>query len=587
MELRAGLVPAAEAPPPTQRAEGRAATFVSMTSGHRLGLTVTAMFTLSLAIFVASVLGLPAFALGLLGATMVGAAGSTVRLGRWRLQRGVSLLEEPARRREAMLTLESLTESPWRVQPVGVDARGWVALQRLEQGDLGGALVQARAIRLRSLGRERRRTADTGFLGEVVSSLLGHLFPEAGLEVTPSGSFRVDDESIVGRAPQRFEELLAALRLLETVDRGDEGSVLRAWNELGFESLRRFAPVLAMLVWGAAARIVPSLEHGLAPAVHKLDARRLRLVLRRFPHLRDRGDAAYRMPARALAAGTELELRSAPTELVALSSPPPTRWLPIAPRWTRALGWLLVMQALASILWLGEPMFVLTALAFTPFVVGSMHHRSARLSPLRDAGITDTVRLRELRRMRARASSRHSDVGCLHPFERGELMLIIGLHRAERSLLEGDLDDARAQVAWWLGGADELTVHRLDSVAIGASLVRVAALLGMDDVASRLAHAFEPNPSWLEVPRRRSGHGNAPRALAMARALMHAVAGRWNAAAYELRDAGRHPPVVLDRFERELYAELERRVAARCHVVPLDLSATDPTPSWVARVWSC
>src|SRR5690606_20283716 len=103
------------------------------------------------------------------------------------------------------------------------------------------------------------------------------------------------------------------------------------------------------------------------------------------------GDAAYRVPARAVPRGS---LPPAPTELVALSPlRQPSRWLPIAPRWTRAVGWVLVMQAIVSLAWLGEPVFVLTALAFTPLLAGSFHHRSIRVDPLRAAGITATPRL--------------------------------------------------------------------------------------------------------------------------------------------------------------------------------------------------
>jgi hypothetical protein len=585
MELPAGLVPAAEAPTPTQRAQGRAATFVSLTTGHRLGLTVVMLVALTLALFVANVLELPLLALTLLVTIVAGSVGASLRLGRWRLHRGAALLEEPERHIDAMVALESLAEGPWRVQPVGVDARGWVALQRIEQGDLTGALVQARAIRLRSLRRERRRTPDAGFVGEAVCSVLGHLFPEAGLEVTPSGSFRVDEETVCGRAPRQLETLLATLRLLEAVDRGAPGPVLRAWNELGVEALRR-SPVVTTLTWGAAARIVPTLEPGLLQAVHNLDARRRRVVLRRFPHLRERGDATYRTPAPP-AVSDELSLRTAPAQLAELTPcAAPSCWLPRVPRWTRAVGWVLVAKAAASIVWLGEPLFVLAALAFTPMLVGSFHHRSTRIAPLRDAGISAPARLRELRHMRSRAGPRRGDVGCLHPFERGELMLIVGLHRAERALAEGDPEEARAQITWWLGGADPSTVHRLHAVAIGASLIRVAALLGMDDVASRLADAFEPSTTWLAAGHR-SGHGDAPQALALARSLMHATAGRWSIAARILRQAERQPAVVLDQFERALYGCLVRRLRARGHEVPPRLVGltTIVQPRWIDVVW--
>jgi hypothetical protein len=583
-ELPAAVVSGADAPPPTQRAQGRCATFVSLTTGHRLGLSIVLMFALTIALFVANVLELPLLAFALLGTLVVGAFGASLRLGRWRLHRNTRLLDNPTRRTEAFFAIESLASGPWRVQPVGVDARGWIALHRLEQGDLGGALVQARAIRLCCLHRERRRTPGTGFFGEAVSSLLGHLFPEAGLEVTPSGSFRVDEDSLCEQAPRQLETLSAALRLLEAVDRAAVGPVLRAWSELDVDALRRTAPVLATLTSGAAARVVPTLEPGLVAAVHGLDARRRRLVLRRFPHLRQRSGATYRMPARS-PKRDEPFLQAAPQSLADLPSRVPCQWLPRAPRWARAIGWLILAQAAGSIIWLGQPLFIVAALACVPMLAGSFLHRSARVTPLRDAGITAPARLRELRRMRSRACPRRSG-DCEHPFERGELMLIVGLHRAERAFRKGDPDEARCQILWWLGGADQATVHRIHAVAIGASSIRVAALLGMDDVAARMADAFEPDTRSIAIGPR-SGHGDAPVALAFARAVAHALAGRWGAAARTLWEAEDHPPVTLDAFERELYGVLVHRIRVHGHSVPPRLTrlASSAPARWVDRAW--
>lgn len=559
-----------------------------MTSAHRLAVAVSMMLAVFVVVSLANLFELPVLGLCLLGALVGGTFGASARLGRWRLHRWASRLDEPEHRAEALRALEAMAISPWRVQPVGVDAHGYVALERLEQGDLGGALVHARTIRLRSLRRERRRTPDSGFLGEVVASVLGRLFPEVGLEVTPSSSFRASTEGVMEPAPRRFLALLAALRVLEAVDQGEPGPVLRAYNEMGFETLRRDQPLLADLVWAAAAQIEPALEDGLAQEVHELDARRRAVVLRRFPALRDQGDAAYRVPAPVSVEPREITIRSAPGALMDLvPSPLPSRWLPIVPRWTRALGWFFVGQAVASVVWLGEPFFVIMASAFGPMLVGSAYHRRARIGPLLEPGITDPVRVRELRRMRTRAAPQRSDLARLHPFERGEIMLVVGLYRAERALAEGDADEARAQVSWWIGGADETTVRRFDPVALGASLIRVAALLRIDEAATRMAVAFEPGTGWIERRRRRSGHGDAPQALAFARALMHAVARRWHAAARALREAAGSSPVELDAFERGLYCALLRRVAAEGHDVPpvFEGLAARSEPRWVRAVW--
>jgi hypothetical protein len=107
----------------------------------------------------------------------------------------------------------------------------------------------------------------------------------------------------------------------------------------------------------------------------------------------------------------------------------------------------------------------------------------------------------------------------------------------------------------------------------------------MLDVADALYSRFLPG-SRESNRRKRSGHGDAPRALALARALLCTCRGDWPAAAQELDKAGRDRPVHLDSFERSLYGEVVRRVQAEGHAIADEIAplTAEPHPAWLERI---
>jgi hypothetical protein len=565
--------------------EVRPARFVPITTRNRVLLSVLVFGGIGLAGVLAATLAMPSWFAWIFGGAAGGGLAASLWMGRSRLRRAARRLADPSRRDAALDDLRRLADGPFRVQPAAVDALGHLALDALERAQLQDAIGHARRIAQMSGEPVRRRLPVMGFLGEAAASILGRLFDETRIPLVSGNAFRLSDAGAGEEAAPDLDVLVQALRVLEACDASDPGSVVRAHNELALEDLRGHHPVLAVLVQARASEIAPELAAGLATAVRELPQAERQLVEQRFPSLRSPADATYRELAPEIGEPTSLSIRAAPEALSTLEpSPAPSRWLPVVPRGVRLIGWGYAVMG-AFIASMGEGMFMmLAALAFVPMVLGGLYHGRVRVRPLQRAGIESSTRLLELRAMRTRGASQRSDVARLYPFERGELMLVVGLHQAERALEAGDLEEAHDQIAWWLVGADEATLSQLDPVAIAGSAIRVAALLGMHDLAGRMSRTFQPS---LKRPRTRTGHGDAPRALALARALVHGTVQRWSEAAAELAIAGEAPPVELDRFEQTLYGTLVRRTRAHEQPIPSALAqlAEAAPAEWIERIW--
>ena len=564
-----------------RRSEVRPARFVPITTRNRVSLSVLILIAIGSTV----PLAMSPWVAGIIGGAAAGGLAALFGLGRRRLRRTVRQLGDPDRRAAALEDLRRLADTPFRVQPVAVDALGYSLLAALDRAELQDAIGYARRIAQMSGDPVRRRLPVMGFLGEAAASLLGRLFDETRIPVVSGDAFRLSDAGGGEDAAPDLEVLVHALRVLEACDARDAGAVVRAFNELALEDLRRRHPVVAVLVQARASEIVPELDDGLRMVIRELPQTGRQLVEQRFPSLRSPADATYRESAPELAESTSLAVRAAPEALSAIEpSSAPSRWLPVVPRAVRIIGWGYAVMGIAMAS-MGEGMLMmLAALAFVPMTMGGLYHARARVRPLQRAGIESSARLRELRAMRTRGASRRSDVARLYPFERGELMLVIGLHRAERALEAGDLEEAHDQLAWWTAGADEATLSRLDPIAIAASTIRVTALLGMHDLALRTSRTFQSSPTKLK---KRTGHGDAPRALALARALVHGTVQRWSEAAAELAIATDAPPVELDRFEQTLYGTLVRRVRAHGQPIPSGLArlAEASSAEWIDRIW--
>lgn len=527
------------------------------------------------------------------GATAVILAVTLLRrIGRGELRRAREAFSDPRTRRGAVRAFERLARRRLSPQPAKVDAWGYAALHRLEAGDLDGALLHAHRIGAMAGHQTRRRTPDMGFLGEAVMSVMGRLFPETKLRVPKASVFHAAQDRAAEAEDPQLPSVLAVLRLLEAAGHGDRGAVIRAFNELPGRQLERDLPTLRLLAWAAAARTEPALADGLVDALEALCDAQQALIRRRFSELQTSAMGAYRraeeVPEAALA------LQSPPGALQELAtSAPPSRWFPVVAAPVRMTGWMFMAMAMLSAATMGVSVAALAMCGIAvailvPSSAGRLYHRWTRVAPLRTAGIADPIWLGELARSRTRSGPLSGDDARLYPFDRGELMLFVALHRAEASLGRGAIDEAHGQIDWWLVGAEDATLQRLDTHPVAAGLMRMATLLDRPEVAARISirAALATAPS-RSVRGRRSGRGDAPQAVALARALMHARQRRWEHAGQELLRAADARSVVLDDFELALYGELVRRVRANASVAEGILGKLEQvaSPPWIATVW--
>lgn len=483
----------------------------------------------------------------------------------------------------ALPRLEALARGTVVGTAVRCDALAHAALIRLEMGELEAAL-NLLATPMRDSGSSvRARTPMVGHYGEAVRSVMAWLFPESHLEALDSLVLRPTQESPLRLGYEGVPDMLAILRLLEASHRNSAAAVRRAWTELDSERLSRRHPLLIALILGVVRRVEPSVQADLDARVAGLSEAARQVVMRRFPELDLAAGATYRLPATSTSTAVA---RVAPTALQALHAERGvSRWLPVSNArgpWAVFFSLWVVLAGVGS----ADGTLILVGMVFAALGVGSIVHRRRRVRPLVAAGIRAPGRVRELSMMGSRTGPRIWGTSPPHPFDRGELMLVVGLARAEDKLLEGDPAGAREQIGWWLEGLDRNVLANLDLHAIASTVLRVAALLRYDNQAKYLNARIRVGHS----PRihKRTGHGDAPRALWLARALHFSVAGDDAAAVRALDVAAKNRRVTLDRFETELYGAVVRRLADRGHVIPADLSqllALDSSPAWLEAVW--
>lgn len=503
-------------------------------------------------------------------------------VGRARLRRA----RAAQRTQRSSAEFATLARASWASPGVRCDAAAHAALVALERGNLEEALREVATPARDSHQSVRARTPSIGYYGEAVRSLFGWLFPEAQLEPLSSTLFRPEFERNDPGYPATYE-VVAALRVMEAVHATTHGTkiehaavVRRAWNELDGGDLCRQFPLLRVLVLEVAVRVDPGLGIALRDGVAALDGVAAAAMRRRFPGPRpEREGGVYRAPA---AESTALQ-RGAPAGLQALNaSESPTRWLlptvsdaawfPLA-----GLAFLVTAAGAGSVAYL-----VGTALMLSVWGIVRWRRRT-RVAPLRKAGIDDPDHLDALSAMAARNGPYARGLQRPHAFDRGELMIIVGLWRAEQALLRSDLDEARAQIGWWLEGLDSVALATIDMHAILSSALRLAVLLGYRDTATRLA--ARGTRRW-DRGHARTARGNAPQAVWLARALHCWSDNRLADAALATTKAMRKQPVVWGRFEVDLYGELLRRLADRGYAIETsDRVARGAVPAWVRAVW--
>ena len=395
----------------------------------------------------------------------------------------------------------------------------------------------------------------------------------------------------LARKEGRLHELLSLLRVAEATTTGEPSALIRLWSEVDTESLDDANPLLVALVAAKAEERAPELGPSVEQLVDQLDPPQ-RAVFDRLHPRRPHG-SGYRAPAT-----TQLvKASSAPVALAALArrTPPPPGWVPAGiQRWLLIPAPLFLFVAAFDL-----PVFLLIAACYVPWAAGWLTHRTRRLRGLRDAGITDGARLRELAAMCSRSSDPSVAPRSAFPLEHNEVMVVLGLAQAERALRAGDRAEARASIGWWLEGIAPDTLRQLDMTAIASSALRVAILLGYDDAAQ----AIDARIGVHAGSRMQSGHGAAPRAIHFARALRKLSEGkilcshrgrpprgyrpapRNSPVEKQLQAAAAARPVVLDEFETELYGFVLRRYVDAGGTLPKRLEpllGPKNPPAWLA-----
>ena len=537
---------------------------------------------------------------------LLGAASTKIRtMGRGRLHRWVRQLAAPGQREQALARLEHLaTRAPAVTTSVRVEAAAHVALARLEAGEVAQA-VQLMASAYRDAGaKQRQRLPDQGFLGEAVHALVGRLVPGSIPEVLPAAGI-VSSQASVYPPHVDFALVLALLRALEGNASGGHATTLRAWRDARREARAGLHPVLLALVCAClytSSDDSDELGAELLERLESLDEPGRATLLRCFPRIGDLGRQDYRAPAPE----HSRSIARLPEALQGLVTGPPTsRWLPAVGRRSRVVVGMataffgfnaLVALLTGDLLGMLTPLLVMTL--FSPTLLGAFVLRRRRRETLERAGLLrgpGDPRKDELCSMPARSGPARGDAAKLHPLDLTELRVLVSLQQAELSLLEGALEPAKTWVNWWLDTAAEQGLGGVSPLAFGASALRVAALTGHKNAAASIERALDSasrthDPRVPKPPRLRSGHGDAPRAVVLARALHRARAEDWEAASKVLRRAEPGPTTLeLDLFERSCYGHLAETLRARALEVPdwlptLDAETRD-AGAGLRRIW--
>ena len=488
----------------------------------------------------------------LLGSMSVGALGAALAAvpciprwrGRWRLD-GILDARERRSPEATVAALRELVRDRWLPAGLRVDAAGWLALGLIEQGELGEAVEALRTSAAASRSWRLRGPA-LGLFGEGVRALVGRLDPSAGWTVVPSNALLTRQDELANNL--LLVVIRAALRLLEAVETGDRGVVAIRWAELPL-ALEDELPVLTMLLRAEAARIVPSLGVELESRIQALHPVARRLLLERSGALAKDAASGYRALAHV---------------------PAP----PVADRVLAPLGEARVLKQKSALSQLLRPLAIVALFvhpwAFVGVLGGGLafawltgfprwERRRERVQLLARLGVPRSTWLREVSHMRTRSHSKRPWAAALGPFDHDHVMLVLAVYKAEWALTTGDRDTAHASIAWWLGNLSPRVVHELDTLALGAALLRLAALLGFEDAVRQLEDLPSSTRGWL----RRSGHGDAPRSMAMARAVVAARRGDWSGASEHVTRAIGLPWVDMDEHDHVIYGWLLGRLAER------------------------
>ncbi|MEM6988976.1 MAG: hypothetical protein AAF721_00720 [Myxococcota bacterium] len=463
----------------------------------------------------------------------------------------------------ALAAAERLLTQPWTGDAVRCDASAHAALLRLERGELEQCLELVERPPWNVHSERRPRSAEVGNYGEAVYAVLARLSRRVTTWPLPA---RVIADNWPGLASEYegLAPMLGALRVLERAESCSAPELRRVWLDFDAESLARSSPVLHALVLERASRVEPALNDELGARYRALSPEAQAILRQRRPEVESLGQGGYR---KLQVVATTALSRRPPAALDIVST-----WScsPLGFRRSHILAAVLLGTITVPALQVPGGIVAAALLAADLLYARDLRRRAAAL-----AGITAKPRLRELTRRFGWDRGRH--------VKPTTTRLLAGLVEAQAAIRDGDRDRAEAATQWWYSGVSAADIEATELAGTGASLLRVAVLLGFRDEA-RLLHAGA-RAHRRPTLRIRSGHGDAPQAIALARALFHLGERDVPAAVAAFERASEHRRVILDPFERELYGELARRLKLDGPaLVPSLANVPEPTPGLLA-IW--
>lgn len=451
-----------------------------------------------------------------------------------------------------------------------LEAAGHVAVLRLDAGDVAGAIDilrfetrdESRPVHVRSLER--------GLIGELMRSILAWLSPGAFPRVAGAAAFELRPEQREGLSRpgdvDEFSDLVQLLRVLESAAGDNREAALLAWRECRDSDLGRRFPGLLLIAHAAAARRLPELRDELESHLSsnpdaqgflqkvfpEFGAGSVRDIYREAALPADGGDEADRAlaivsaPERVTLAASQV---ARPNDYRAITTSVLWRWMAIGGGvgigmiglGALAGGFVGAWTAGMAAAYLGAPVTVIGAI------------RGMRVARRR-------LRLAPLWRLDPRPPEPWLDEFERCPLVRGgsaavsreHLSLFVASVQAEAELAEGRAFAAWSTVEWYVRGFSAAHLEAGALYPVASSLIRVATLSGHTAEAQRVLQALHAAPADRDR-RGRTGYGTAPRALALASALVSARMGKWTQAAEQLRTAASLPGVWMSEQDASLY----------------------------------
>lgn len=481
---------------------------------------------------------------------------------------------------------------------VRLEAAALVALHKIEQGDVRGAIDTLSIREQDATKSRRRRNWEVGLRGELLRSILAWLSPGSFAEsgVAPSDSFNEKDIDEDGRA------LLGLLRVLERAAEPDEGALAQSWRDTQGTGLHSLFPTLHIIGLAVASERL----HHLLDALHeRLDGDRgdhFRSVLRQlFPRMQLLDASGYREASLEEPVSMTRTLAvAAPKAMVALAKqdslvePGSEAPATFAATYTAVLTMCATAGLIGGSMAIGGIIGVFMSIYFgTPIAAiwGSRRteaarraHRIAPLAALEPA--PPQPWLVECASGPPGPVARTSGYRKLLPIPEGTMVVYVAVAQAHDALLRREPDEAWEQVAWWYEGFSGRLQHDESMYGAGSALVRVAALTGHLADARRLMAVLPERGNEWDTPDTRTSWGNAPFATRLTDALLLALEKDWDSARSRLEWALQSPAVHLSEQDRALVDLLVYKASKAGVSISWPLGSQDPAAkAWASAVW--